>query len=82
LEKIPKEQHFRELCDWVVAKDERFEQLVENLGYPPLWLRPPDFDTLILTILEQQVSLAAARSACNKLVRKIEIIIPGTLNRL
>lgn len=79
MEKIKNEQHFKELCDRVVAKDERFRQVIEKFGYPPLWFRPPDFDTLILTILEQQVSLAAARSAYNKLVQKIEIITPGSL---
>jgi DNA-3-methyladenine glycosylase II len=79
MEKIQNEQHFKELCDWVIAKDERFEQVSENFGYPPLWFRPPNFDTLILTILEQQVSLAAARSAYNKLVQKVEIITPENL---
>lgn len=79
MEKIQNEKHFRGLCDWVVAKDALFGQVIENFGYPPLWFRPPDFDTLILTILEQQVSLAAARSAYNKLVQEIENLTPENL---
>ena len=37
------------------------------LGTPPLWNRDPGFATLVHMILEQQVSLASARSAFDKL---------------
>ncbi len=79
MEKIQDEKHFRKLCDWIVLNDARFEPVLQNFGYPPMWFRSPNFDTLILTILEQQVSLAAARAAYNKLVQKIEIITPENL---
>ena len=79
MEKIQDEKHFRKLCDWIVVNDARFEPVLQNFGYPPMWFRSPNFDTLILTILEQQVSLAAARAAYNKLVQKIEIITPENL---
>lgn len=42
-------------------------QIVQNLGQPPLWQREPGFATLIHIILEQQVSLASAQSAFDKL---------------
>jgi len=79
MEKIQDEKHFRKLCDWIVVNDARFEPVLQNFGYPPMWFRSPNFATLILTILEQQVSLAAARAAYNKLVQKIEIITPENL---
>lgn len=41
--------------------------IVERYGMPPLWVRPNSFATLVLTILEQQVSLQAAFAAYKKL---------------
>ena len=40
---------------------------VERYGAPPLWAREPSFVTLIHLILEQQVSLASARAAFDRL---------------
>jgi DNA-3-methyladenine glycosylase II len=40
---------------------------VERFGPPPLWAREPSFATLIHLILEQQVSLASARAAFDRL---------------
>ena len=44
-----------------------FGCIVERLGYPPLWERAPGFPTLVHIILEQQVSLASARAAFERL---------------
>ena len=41
--------------------------IVAAYGPPPLWVRPPGFPTLVRIILEQQVSLASARAAFDKL---------------
>jgi DNA-3-methyladenine glycosylase II len=40
---------------------------VERFGTPPLWAREPSFGTLVHLILEQQVSLASARVAFERL---------------
>ena len=40
---------------------------VERFGPPPLWAREPSFATLTHLILEQQVSLASARAAFDRL---------------
>jgi DNA-3-methyladenine glycosylase II len=40
---------------------------VERYGTPPLWGREPSYATLIHLILEQQVSLASARAAFDRL---------------
>lgn len=47
-----------ELC----ARDAALAAVVERLGAPPLWSRRPGFATLVHVILEQQVSIAAART--------------------
>src|SRR4030095_4850700 len=39
----------------------------ERFGPPPLWAREPSFATLTHLILEQQVSLASARAAFDRL---------------
>jgi DNA-3-methyladenine glycosylase II len=41
--------------------------IVARYGTPPLWDREPGFGTLLHIILEQQVSLASARSAFDRL---------------
>jgi DNA-3-methyladenine glycosylase II len=48
--------------------DRDLSRIFERLGVPPLWGRRPGFATLIRIILEQQVSLAAARSLYRRLV--------------
>ena len=64
--KIKNESHFKELCDWCTGVEPKLERVIREYDYPPLWYRKPDFATLILTILEQQVSLASAKAAYNK----------------
>jgi DNA-3-methyladenine glycosylase II len=44
-----------------------------------MWTRPATFQTLILTILEQQVSLASAYAAFKKLKEKIGLVTPAKL---
>ena len=41
-----------------------------------MWTRPNTFETLVLTILEQQISLAAAYAAYKKLIEKLGTITP------
>ena len=43
--------------------DPLFQELYDRNGLPPIWGRSPVFATLVLFILEQQVSLASARAA-------------------
>jgi DNA-3-methyladenine glycosylase II len=54
----------------------RFQQILERLGPPPLWEREPGFPTLVLIILEQQVSLASARAAYNRLLELCPVLTP------
>lgn len=80
--KIKNNDEFLKLCDQVVATEPRLKTVIKHYGYPPLWYRKPDFATLILTILEQQISLAAAKAAYNKLVEKLETVSPENLLKL
>lgn len=45
--------------------------ILDQYGVPPLWGRDAGFPTLVLLILEQQVSLASARAAFNKLLARL-----------
>jgi DNA-3-methyladenine glycosylase II len=47
-----------------------------ELGTPPIWARQPGFATLIHIILEQQVSLASARAANNRLLAAASPLTP------
>jgi DNA-3-methyladenine glycosylase II len=82
MERILNKQHFENLCDWCIEIEPKLQPVTERFGYPPFWHREPDFATLILTILEQQVSLASAKAAYNKLVEKIGEISPQNLLKL
>ncbi len=48
-------------------RDADLAAILENFGTPPFWSREPGFQTLIHIILEQQVSLASAKAAFEKL---------------
>ncbi len=52
---------------YLASVDPDLAGLYQNLGQPPLWDRVPGFPTLVHIILEQQVSLASARAAFDKL---------------
>jgi len=67
------EGNLQALYDLVARKDKDLKAIIKEFGYPPLWVRPNSFETLVLTILEQQVSLASAYSAYKKLKARIDI---------
>jgi DNA-3-methyladenine glycosylase II len=52
----------------LTGRDARLARIAVEFGPPPLWEREPGFPTLLRTILEQQVSLASARAAYEKLL--------------
>ena len=51
----------------LAQRDSDLAAVVTRFGPPPLWAREPGFSTLVWMILEQQVSLASARAAYDKL---------------
>jgi DNA-3-methyladenine glycosylase II len=74
--------NFYTLCDQLAAKDQHLAAIIATHGYPPVWTRPNTFSTLVLTILEQQVSLAAAFAAYKKLLEKLVTITPERILHL
>jgi len=73
------EQNLQQLYEKVAKKDKDLEEVIREYGYPPLWVRPNTFETLVLTILEQQVSLASAYAAYKKVKEKLVNITPKKL---
>ncbi len=63
-------------------RDPDLARIVAAYGPPPLWAREPGFPTLILLILEQQVSLASARAAFNRLADRLGAVTPAAFLEL
>lgn len=74
--KILSEINLTEICVELSATDPDLARIFEKYGAPPLWEREANFATLIHIILEQQVSLASALSAFNKLKERLVEITP------
>ncbi len=62
-----------ELCE----SDADLAGIVERHGVPEFWAREPGFETLVLLILEQQVSLASARAAYDRLEQRLGGLTPA-----
>jgi DNA-3-methyladenine glycosylase II len=60
----------------LAARDEDLAGIVGRYGPPPLWDRPPGFPTLLHIILEQQVSLASAKAAFERLTVAADPLTP------
>jgi len=63
-------------------RDPDLARVYQECGTPPLWARDPGFPTLILIILEQQVSLASARAAFSRLQQSISEVTPRRFLKL
>ena len=57
-------------------RDPHLAAVVARHGAPPLWDRPPGFQTLVQIILEQQISLSAGRAAYGRLERLAGAVTP------
>jgi len=63
----------------LAARDEDLAAVIDRHGPPPLWGRKPGFPTLVQIVLEQQVSLASAKAAFEKLQTALETVTPEGL---
>lgn len=59
-----------------------FKEIHQLYGAPPNWQRPEGFETLVLIILEQQVSLSSAKAHYLKLKGFVKEITPKNLLKL
>ena len=71
------QSNYHSICDELANADADLATIIKAHGYPPLWSRPNTFETLVHIILEQQVSLASALSALNKLKQKVQELTPA-----
>ncbi len=63
----------------LAARDPGLAAIAERYGTPPLWAREPGFATLVHLILEQQVSLASAKAAFDRLIAATNPLTPAAL---
>ena len=68
--------NFKKICNQLCRIDKDLHSVIRQCGHPPMWIRPATFQTLILFILEQQVSLASAYAAFKKLKERIGFVTP------
>ncbi|MDZ7961843.1 MAG: DNA-3-methyladenine glycosylase [Aulosira sp. DedQUE10] len=62
--------------------DSDFARILEKFGPPPIWERETGFPTLLRIILEQQVSLAAARAVYARLCGVVQPLTPENFQAL
>lgn len=57
----------QEAIDFLTNKNPVFREIIEKYGLPPIPKRPQGFETLVLLILEQQVSVDSAKATFLKI---------------
>jgi DNA-3-methyladenine glycosylase II len=76
------EDAFAEGVRVLVDRDAHLAEVVQKYGAPPLWVREPGFPTLVYIILEQQVSLASAKAAFDRLNIAVRPLTPRRFLKL
>jgi DNA-3-methyladenine glycosylase II len=71
------EETFKLGLRFLAKRDPDLKRIIQELGPPPMWMRQAGFPTLIHLILEQQVSLASARAAMNRLLAAASPLTPA-----
>ncbi len=71
-----------EAVDALASRDPGLGAVVARFGRPPLWAREPGFPTLVHLVLEQQVSLASAQAAFDRLRLATDPLTPAAFLRL
>jgi DNA-3-methyladenine glycosylase II len=70
------ERSLLEGVTYLARVDSDLARVVELYGTPPMWAREPGFATLLHIILEQQVSLASAQAAFDRLALRVVPLNP------
>ncbi len=70
---------FNKALTILAERDRDLQNIIARFGDPPIWRRPKGFGTLVLLILEQQVSLASARAAHERLAAAAGELAPEPL---
>jgi DNA-3-methyladenine glycosylase II len=61
--------------------DPQLRALLARNGLPPMWARRPGFETMVHIVLEQQVSIVAARSLFRRVRAQLGGLTPETVSR-
>jgi DNA-3-methyladenine glycosylase II len=61
---------------YLSKKENIFKAIIKEYGIPTIPTRPQGFETLVLIILEQQVSIDSAKATFLKLLKKVKTISP------
>ena len=69
----------QEAIQYLSEKEAVFKHIVEKYGMPTIPMRPQGFETLVLLILEQQVSIDSAKATFLKLKAKVMSLYPESL---
>ena len=70
----------QEAFDYISEKDTIFKAIIEQYGLPAIPQRPQGFETLVLLILEQQVSIDSAKATFLKIKSSHKDMKPEVLN--
>jgi DNA-3-methyladenine glycosylase II len=70
---------FVSACRLLTGEDESLAALVHRWGIPEFWQRRPTFETLVLLILEQQVSLESGAAMYRRIDRLVREVTPEVL---
>ena len=76
------ENYQQQAISELIGLEPLFSEVIGNHGPPPLWQREENFGSLIQIILEQQVSLASARAAYDRLSTALGKVTPDNVLRL
>lgn len=71
------ESLFGEACELLADEDDALRSIIDRWGKPPFWARQPGFATLVLLILEQQVSLESGAAMYGRLVELMGEVAPA-----
>jgi DNA-3-methyladenine glycosylase II len=71
------EESFAQGVIELTRRDADLARIFQRLGAPPTWFRKPGFPTLVHIILEQQVSLASAQAAFDRLQEAASPLSPA-----
>ena len=73
---LKKNQIMQDAFDYLSEKENIFKTIIDQYGIPIIPQRPQGFETLVLLILEQQVSIDSAKATFLKIKASQKVINP------
>ena len=70
---------FSEAAALLAEEEPALGLILDEWGLPPFWQREPGFSTLVLLILEQQVSLESGAAMFRRLLDLVDVVTPETV---